>query len=647
MQEIKEITIDNDKIDIIAFLIHLWNHKFLISLTIVFFLLGSIYYISKSEKIYTATSIFSVEVETNTSSFATGLERLIPLKDFSVGTSFVETLVERVSAREFVFKIINDLNLRRDAFFNAHTSSNNPPNWKTAVKTFIGWDSEIIDRLKIADSNTFRNYKRHVEISTTRAGSIKVQVKHKDPKSAAMIANFIVEKVILMVKDEKSKFIKSKISYLSETLADSKLNYEKAQKKLKDFFLNNSTQVNTSFSVGSVLLDDLRKELDKSQLQIKTIGAIKYIVIQDKPSQKDFEELRKSFPLVDQPAFRRILGISETVSAWTWPRLQTLTQVEDSIRDRMSTLRAEILSAEKDAFQYANSVEDLAKLERDLQIAESTYTVLIEQVKTQSLSAGFSPDNSRIIALADIPIAPSEPKKMIILGLGAVMGLVTGVVLSFLWSAVKGTCNSLSSLLNILEPKFFHRVKKLSWYKASTLRGVQYRVSKRPPQWPKRLFLETGNTSKSIALLVVDTTGLNYASLITRVLGVTLGQIERSTAIINLSDTVRSDSSSQKSEDTELEIVEQTNDCTEYVYANSYRNIEWLFSKNFDQDLTYLLSRHDLVLISSNLDTFEMVLSSSLIKRFRLITFCSAKRTKKALAKTIKNRANTEVFLHD
>ena len=60
------------------------------------------------------------------------------------------------------------------------------------------------------------------------------------------------------------------------------------------------------------------------------------------------------------------------------------------LRDRIKRLDIEITDIEENAQIYATSAEDLAKYTRDAKIAEATYTVLIEQVKSQSLAAGFS-----------------------------------------------------------------------------------------------------------------------------------------------------------------------------------------------------------------------------------------------------------------
>ena len=56
-----------------------------------------------------------------------------------------------------------------------------------------------------------------------------------------------------------------RLTYLSETLADSLQDMEKAQQKLKDFALKNSALAEENFISGSLKLDELRMESIKVQ----------------------------------------------------------------------------------------------------------------------------------------------------------------------------------------------------------------------------------------------------------------------------------------------------------------------------------------------------------------------------------------------
>ena len=83
------------------------------------------------------------------------------------------------------------------------------------------------------------------------------------------------------------------------------------------------------------------------------------------------------------------------------------------------------------------ALETYAKLEREAKIAEATYTVLIEQVKAQSITAGYQPDNSEVYEYASAPINPSAPNRNQILALGAILGLFVGIALSFVLALIR------------------------------------------------------------------------------------------------------------------------------------------------------------------------------------------------------------------
>jgi hypothetical protein len=139
--------------------------------------------------------------------------------------------------------------------------------------------------------------------------------------------------------------------------------------------------------------------------------------------------------------------MSETISAWSWPELDTIQAVSATLADRVQRLNIEIAEIEVDARQYASSAEEFAQLTREAKIAEATYTVLIEQVKSQSLAAGFKPDAFKVFEYATPPLTPSAPKRSLILALGAVLGVFVGSALALMNSMRRGVYYSRGSII--------------------------------------------------------------------------------------------------------------------------------------------------------------------------------------------------------
>ena len=229
-------------------------------------------------------------------------------------------------------------------------------------------------------------------------------VTHRDPIIAAKYANAIITKIKDLIREEDALASQFRLTYLSETLADALQEMEETQKKLKNFALNNSTLAEQSFLTESFKLDELRKELSYAEKTLALLQVINNLIVAENTSEVSYKTLRQTYPFVDDVRFRRILGMSETISAWEWPDRLTVKAVKVTLTDRIQRLNVEISGLELNAESYASSAEELAKLTREAKIAEATYTVLIEQVKAQSLVAGFKPDTFKNLRTANSPL---------------------------------------------------------------------------------------------------------------------------------------------------------------------------------------------------------------------------------------------------
>ena len=187
--------------------------------------------------------------------------------------------------------------------------------------------------------------------------------------------------------------------------------WKKAQENLKNYALENSAMAQENFISDSLKLDQIRMEQRKVKEIADLLSIIENFIKSGNLDDNSYEALRSSHPLVDDIEFRRILGMSETISAWSWPDIDTIDAVSATLNDRIQRLEVDISNIEENAQIYATSAEDLAKYTRDAKIAEATYTVLIEQVKSQSLAAGFQPETFKVFEYATPPLVAIIPQK--------------------------------------------------------------------------------------------------------------------------------------------------------------------------------------------------------------------------------------------
>lgn len=645
-------TLENHEIDLKEIFLSIWAFKAVVAFVCGLSIAASGYYLATEDKVYSATSTFTLTTNGGPAGLAASITAqlggLASLAGLPSGTgSSNGALIERVTSREFILEVANELDLYSDKMFNGFDPNVTAPSWKIFIRSLLPKNDLNQDVAALIDWNVISSYRKFISIEESDTGSISVTVLHKTPRRASHIANFLVDKIIKMTRYENLDQVDGRLRYLSRTLADASEELSAAQDALKEFSLVNSAQAIESFAAGSVILDEMRAERERAEERLQAVLAVKTVLIKGAPSQQDYLRLREEYPPLDQSSFRRIMGISEVISAWRWPDLSTVSQVEESIRDRLASLDIDISKVEEEAVKYATSARELARLTRDLKIAEATYTVLIEQVKSQSLVAGFTPDNSKIIAVADVPIMPSSPKRMLVIAIGLVLGLFLGSVIALLLGMRKGVYYSTSTLLSAIGAPQRMRIKSLRRYRGKDLRSTQRLLVKAPLDWARQTVLQLDNTIRSEPVFVVDISTLKHGDIIGRIIAATAGNLDRNAALIDLSRYAKaSDKQLEISLANKLAVVENADGCTEYAYTSGNRNIDMIFSRSLKHMLDALMKKHELVLFTLNEDTIETLLSSQVANKLICVAHVRKGRTRKSMVNEIISRAQIEGVYH-
>ena len=472
----------DEEVDLNELFAALWANKTLIILitSLSIFLAG--YYALTSPKKYTAKAIFLIEQE-NKSGFSLSGEigALASLAGLPGGGALSESasLIERVLGREFILRVNKKLFMDRDPYFNNYNPDYKDPSWIANIKKLLGRQEKKLKRQAIIENNIIKNYKKAVKVSETDGGAILISVTHKSAEKAAEYANAFMDEIQSLVEQENNEAQNLRLSYLSETLADALQDMERAQKDLKAYVLKNSAFAQENFISGSMKLDEIRMERRKVEDIDRVLSVLGSLVRTGNLDSVSYETLRSDYPLVDDIEFRRILGMSETVSSWTWPQLETLQDVSATLKDRIKRLDVEINTIEENAKIYATSAEVLGKFTRDAKIAEATYTVLIEQVKSQSLADGFRPDTFKVYQYASPPLISSEPRVNIILGLGLIVGVILACAVTLVISTRRGVYYSRAALISHSNAQLTIKSKSIRRISRGSIAKIKLILSKR------------------------------------------------------------------------------------------------------------------------------------------------------------------------
>ena len=638
--------LEDDEIDLNELFAALWSHKLLITLFtgLSIFLAG--YYLITAEKQFTAKSIFQIEQDDSSSgfNFSGELGALASLAGFAGApvNSSTDVLLERVKGREFIIDMQRKFSIDQDLYFNTFDPDYQDPFWKAAIKNIIGWKKTELEKNAIIERNVIDKYRKKVLFEITDGGSIEIAVTHTDPKKASYYANSFMEEIRQMVQEESDASQTLRLNYLSETLADALQDMDKAQENLKDYALANSTMAKENFISDSLKLDQIRMERRKVKEFADLLSIIESFIRSGNLDNNSYEALRSSHPLVDDIEFRRILGMSETISAWTWPDIDTIDAVSATLNDRIKRLDVDISNIEENAQIYATSADDLAKYTRDAKIAEATYTVLIEQVKSQSLAAGFQPDTFKVFEYATPPLSPSSPKRNLVLALGAVLGLFIGCAISLINSMRKSVYYTRATLLSNANADLALRSKSIQRLARKPISNIMEQLSKRKITVLDEAYLKLANKK---FIYVINSGGQMTASDAARLLATQSAQSGRKVVVCDTTGQVEKEIKERTATGETGTSIHKINDNLSSI--TGVIGSSFFTSKTFNTTVRDLAGRFDQIFICASNRNTQLGLMGLQEFAPSLVMISGLRKTKKSDITNIKARMPIDLLFHD
>lgn len=470
-----------DEIDLRELFIILWAYKLFIASTCVLGVVFGGYYAMNADKEFTSTAIFKLDQEKSVGiSFGGELGAMANMTGFGSGITTSALPTDQVTGRIFIEKLDAKLHFQEDSYFNTYNPISVDPIWKSLIKNVIGWQKSTTDAQEAIWQGIVAKYSKNIVLDETPDGSVKIEVTHKNPQRAAEIANAIMYEVISNQKNKKDTEQDQQLSYLSNTLARALSDLEVSQSNLKEFALENSALPLENFAAGSLQLDALREQLSRASELHEAVAALSLMLQNKTTDREDYMALRKQFPIVDQVEFRRVMGQNEIISSWSWPEANSVDAVFNTLSERKSRLQSQINASQIAAERSGLALETYGRLEREAKIAEATYTVLIEQVKAQSMIAGYQPDKTQVYEYASASINPSAPNRRLTLALGAFLGLFLGAAVSLVIALSRGVYFSKNSLIAGTQARLTASVKTLLPLRNKSLNNIAAMLVKKP-----------------------------------------------------------------------------------------------------------------------------------------------------------------------
>jgi uncharacterized protein involved in exopolysaccharide biosynthesis len=583
----------------------LWASKFFILICCILGIISGGYLLLNADKKYTSSAFFEMGNDESSLSSGANFEALANIAGLNgnIGASANNSLKEKIKGRVFIEKVNMRLDFINDVYFNRYkTSSVADPFWKTFIKFLISYKSVEQDIKEVVWQGIVKQYLKNVIVDISDENIITLRATHSEAERASEIVNTIMEVILNEDEEIKSKKANDQIVYLSDSLASALNDLELVQSQLKDFAVKNSALPLESFASGSLQLDSLRDQYVRTEELYDGVVALNFILQKNEYTNKDYLLLKNKFPIVDQVEFRRVLGQSEIISSWSWPEKKSVKPILDTLIERKKRLQSEIYISEKVANKSGKSLEIYSKLIREEKIAEATYTVLIEQLKAQSLFAGYNPNSSVVYEYASPSIVPSAPNMIIYIVLGAVFGIFIGCLTGLLIAHTKAVYYTSNLLINSVNADLVSNIKPLMFLRKKNIKQIFKEITKKPRLILRDLILEIHKFStNTVVISSLDSKIKSFE--FARIIAGHMYKSRHNIAIIDLSDSYKKKSLNvQKDVMGTFETCEIEENIRIFQLTDKIMSIEFLSQNDFIKDLQALKKSFDLVIISADND---------------------------------------------
>jgi uncharacterized protein involved in exopolysaccharide biosynthesis len=635
-----------DQIDLRELLSTLWAYKLLIAITCALSIFTAGYFIRHMDKKFTSTAIFKLSKKNSVGAFSEQLGTLAGFAGFG-GRNDDSLSADYVNGRIFIEKLDAKLNFQADPYFNSYKPNSVDPIWKSIIKRATGWKKSSADIQENIWQRIDYTYTRNVTFKQTPDKSTKIIVTHVNPERAAEIANEIMNYIISSSKLKSNTEQDLQLNYLSNTLANALNELEISTNNLKEFKLENSSLPLENFKAGSFKLDVYREQLSRTSELYDAVAALSLIVKNKTKNQSNYLSLRKKFPIVDQVEFRRILGQNEIISSWNWPEASSINAILDTLLERKSRLETQINTSQLEAERLGQEVETYAKLQRDAKIAEASYTVLIEQVKAQSMAAGYRPDRTEIYEYATTPISPTSPNRNLILSLGAILGLISGAALSLALALPRDVFFSKTSLKNESQARITASIKSLLPLRNKSLSELNSNLAKKPRSTLRELAVEINKNATT--MVVITSSRAKMTSIgVARAVSSYMQSENMKIAVIDFSSKARKlDIDDKQLSISSFIIAESIGQLSVLVPDGDLEAVDMLSQREFWEHTLSLNSTFDLIFMCADNNNAISLLNALEGKKILHISLARTKKTKSATLAQMRSLLPIQGLLHD
>lgn len=399
---------ERDEIDLVSLFNTLWRGKWLIALiSALVVIAGGYYAFIHSTPLYRATAVIILEPAKQS---VTGLESMIGGTGLSGDTNEVNSEVQVLRSRSLVGKVVDDLGLITDPEFNG---SLRPDGWADYTIDFVKGVLRIQEDPPIsAERKTKRERDATVKAlldrlfvsNVSRSYVFNLTVETENAMKSARIADAFSE---IYIEDQlQVKFDQTERAtvWLTEKVSELKVELEDAETEMSVF--SNSTDLISPevLKLQEIQLKELRERVVEAGIERSAAR----------------ERLNNARGNGDELRLAR-------------------AQAEfDRLRLQEATLQASREDLEAQIERQNGDLIKLQQFRREVEAKGLLYEHFLTRLNEATAQQGIQQPDSRILSKAVEPLFASSPRKMNILAMSALLGLLLGVAI-VIWRDTRRT----------------------------------------------------------------------------------------------------------------------------------------------------------------------------------------------------------------
>jgi len=308
------------------------------------------------------------------------------------------------------------------------------------------------------------------QVKNTRL--VDVKVRDTDPRLARDIANGVAQAYIEYTRSSRLEATKASIAWLSKQLRDMKKQIRESERKFYEFKQREGifsiegkqkiqaqriAELTSAYSnckskrlAISAAIKELKDILNKKEYDKVALSTINNTLLENLHkdlinAEIELSRLKKVFKHKHPKIIAMRTKIEQIREKFDQELKRTLSSLQSEyaiLKDKEQTLLSTIRRYESEALNLSKKEMEYAMLEREVKTNKELYNLLFSSFSQANVIEAMPTTNIRLIEPAVSPLVPAKPRKTLNLILGTILGLMTGLGLSFFLEYLDRTINT-------------------------------------------------------------------------------------------------------------------------------------------------------------------------------------------------------------